>query len=233
MERNKTRILEIAQRIYLAKNNRYNDVDGDELDDFIDQTIDWINQFLPELELEADWAYLRANRQSLGKVTTVNAVSLRLPDTVRKLVISPYRDLVILQDGTIVSRFALVRPNQIADPNSFETRDRATVIGRNVILSRPLNEQELGGTVQADVINYIPRVSLRDVEAFDVVDPLQLVVLGVAKNSTLPDIVQGGISNALTQKYTDMLQKAVAENDLSSITDDALVEDFGNIGGVW
>lgn len=233
MERNKARILELAQSIYRAKNNRANDVDGEELDAFVDETIDWVNQFLPELELEADWNYLRVNRQSLGNITTANTTSFRLPDTVRKPVISPYRDLVILQDGTVISKFALVNPNQIADPNNFETRDRATVIGRNIILSRSLTEQELGGTVQADVINYIPRLSLRDISALELVDPLQLIVLGVAKNSTLPDIVQGGISNALTQKYGDLLSKAVAENNISTVSEELITENFGSIGGVW
>ena len=51
-------ILALAQSIYLAKNNRYNDVEGAEEDEFINQTIDWANQWVEELELEADWNYV-------------------------------------------------------------------------------------------------------------------------------------------------------------------------------
>lgn len=230
---NEARITQLAQSIYLAKNNRYNDVDGDELTQFLDITIDWVNQYIEELEMEADWNYVRQNSYLLGTAYSANTTSFALPDEINRLVFSPYRDLTIRQDGSTVATFKMVRPSQIANPSDPETGDRATVIGRNVILSRPLNENEIGGTVHADVVEFIPRLTRQDVRMLDIVTPKQLIVLGVAKNATLPDIVQGGISPSLTQKYADLLRKAVAENDLTSEADSASSEDFSFVRGVW
>ena len=206
---NDEKIEALAQSIYLAKNNRYNDVDSSELTEFLDQSIDWVNQFTQELEYEADWNYLRTNRDLLGTVVDANSTTFNLPAAVRTLVISPYRDLVIMQDGAVVSTFALVHPNQINDPTDYEVHNRATIINRKVILSRPLTDLEVGGEVRADTIAFMPQLSHLDVSLLDLVQPSQLLVLGVAKNATLPDIVQGGISPSLTQKYADLLQKAI------------------------
>lgn len=231
---NEERIEELAQSIYLAKNNRYNDVDdGDEKTEFLNQTMDWVNQFTPELELEADWNYLRENGALLGTVASAGVVTYDLPTTVRKLVVSPYRDLTITQDGAVVATFKLVNANQIADPTNPDVADRATVIGRKVIFSRPLKDTEVGGEVHADVINKMPKLTMDDVSLLDLVEPLQLIVLGVAKNATLPDIVQGGISPAVTQKYADLLTKAVGENNQTSEAYDILAEDFSFVQGVW
>jgi hypothetical protein len=105
-----------------------------------------------------------------------------LDDTVRTLVINPYRDLTIRQDGTIISTFKLVNANQVNDPTDTDLRDRATVIGRKLVLSRKPTDQELGGSLVADSIAYLPELSADDVSLLDIVDPLQLIVLGVAKN---------------------------------------------------
>jgi hypothetical protein len=51
-------ITALAQSIYLTMYNRYNDVTGTELTAFLTKTIDWVNQFTQELEVEADWNYL-------------------------------------------------------------------------------------------------------------------------------------------------------------------------------
>ena len=233
MTEEETEILKLAQKIYLAEFNRYNDVDGEEADEFIDQTIDWVNQFIPELELEADWNYLRENSAELGTITAAGITSFPIPDGVRKLVISPYRDVTISQDGSVVARFKLVNANQISDPNDPDTSDRATVVGRSVVFSRAFTEQEIGGVVAADVINAMPELARDDTELLELIKPLQLVVLGVAKNATLPDIVQGGISPSLTQKYADLLQRAVAENNATSDSSFAPREDFNFIRGVW
>lgn len=232
MTPNEEKILALAQSIYLARNNRYNDVEGEELNEFIKESLDWINQFIEELELEADWNYVRENNSTLGTVTSKNT-SFLLPDEVRTLVVSPYRDVTVSQDGSVVSRFRLVSPNQIADPNNLGSEDRATVVGRTLIFSRSFTDAELGGTVKADVINFIPRLSRTDISMLDLVSPRQLIVLGVAKNASLPDIVQGGISPSLAQKYSDLLQKAVLENNLTSEPDDLLTDDMSFIRGVW
>ena len=223
----------VAQSIYLAKNGRYNDVDGDELTAFLDQTIDWVNQFTQELEYEAEWNYLRTNRNLIATIVDPEVVVYDLPAGVRTVVTSPYRDIVILQGDAVVATFAMVNPNQISNPSDPEVRDRATVINNQLVLSRELKETEVGGEIRADTIAYMPQLTLLDATVLNLVKPSQLIILGVAKNATLPDIVQGGISPSLTQKYNDLLQKAVAMNNQTSEALDMPSENFGFIRGVW
>lgn len=223
----------VAQSIYLAKNSRYNDVEGPELTEFLDQTIDWINQFTQELELETDWNYLRTNRKLIATITNINVQTYPLPEGVRTVVVSPYRDVVIENDGIVISHFSMVNPNQISNPADPDTGDRATVINDSLILSRPLKDTELGGSLRADTIDHMPTLTMADQSLLTTVKPLQLIILGVAKNATLPDIVQGGISPSLTQKYNDLLQKAIAANNATSEVLDVPTENFNFIRGVW
>ena len=226
-------ITELAQSIYLTMYNRYNDVEGTELTEFLAKTIDWVNQFTQELELEADWNYLRENNTLISAVYDASVQSYDLPEDVRKVVISPYRDVTISFDGTVVSTFKMVSPNNIADPTNPETHDRATVINRKLVLSRPLKDIELGGELRCDTIKFMPKLTTSDAELLSLVQPLQLIVLGVAKNSTLPDIVQGGISASVAQKYADLLKKAVAENNETADAIDIPREDFSFIRGIY
>lgn len=226
-------ITAIAQSIYLAKNNRYNDVEGEELTSFLNETIDWINQFTPELELEADWNYLRTNNNLIATITDITVQSYPLPAGTRTVVVSPYRDVTISSGGSVISTFTMVNPNQISDPTDPNIGDRATVINNNLILSRPLKDTELGGELRADTIAYMPELTLDDTTLLSLVKPKQLLILGVAKNATLPDIVQGGISPSLTQKYNDLLQKAVAINNATAEALDVPAESFGYIRGIW
>lgn len=227
------KITALAQRIYLARNGRYNDVDGTELTAFLEETVDWVNQFVPELELEADWNYLRTRGNLIGTVTDLEEQAYDLPETVRKVVVSPYRDVTISHDGAVVSTFTMVNPDQISDPTNPEVHDRATVINRRLVLSRPLKDTELNGEIRADTIDYMPKLTMNSTVLLDKVEPEQLLVLGVAKNATLPDIVQGGISPSLTQKYGDLLEKAVAANNATADVLDIQSEDFSFVRGVW
>lgn len=227
-------ITAVAQSIYLAKNGRYNDVeDGTELTEFLEQTVDWINQFRQELELEAEWNYLRTNRNLIATISDVDIQTYPLPTDVRTVVTSPYRDVVIENDGTVISTFTMVNPNQISNPADPYTGDRATVINGNLILSRKLKETELGGELRADTIAYMPLLTMDDSTLLTLVKPQQLIVLGVAKNATLPDIVQGGISPSLTQKYNDLLQKAVGANNATAEALEVPTENFNFVRGVW
>jgi len=221
----------------MARHNQENDAVGTDLVQFQNETIRWVNQFLPELEKEADWNFVRTNDDtSLGTVSVGTTISYRIPDTIRKLVISPFRDLTIRQDGTVVSTFKLVSPNQTVDPTDQDVRSRATVVRRNIIFSRPLEDTEVGGNIVADTISWIPRLSHSDVDLLDILDEnldiRQLVILGVLKNQILPDIVQGGLTPSFTTKYTSLLQKCVAENNASADADNADRENFGWVGGV-
>lgn len=226
-------ITALAQSIYLAKNNRYNDVEGAELTAFLNETVDWINQFTPELELEAEWNYLRTNSNLIDTITDVSVQVYPLPGGTRTVVTSPYRDVVITSGDSTISTFTMVNPNQISDPTDPNTGDRATVINDKLVLSRPLKETELGGELRADTIAYMPQLTMSDTSLLSLVKPKQLIVLGVAKNATLPDIVQGGISPSITQKYNDLLGKAVAANNATAAALDVPAESFGYIRGIW
>lgn len=223
----------LAQSIYLVMYNRYNDVEGDELTTFIAKTVDWVNQYTPELELEADWNYLRTNGNLISTIVDPAIQAYDLPATVRKAVVSPYRDVTISFDGSVVSTFKMVNPSQIADPTDPETKDRATVINRTLVLSRPLTAEEVGGELRCDTIDFMPQLTTDDTTLLSLVQPKQLIILGVAKNSTLPDIVQGGISPSIAQKYGDLLKKAVMENNESADASDIPREDLSFIRGVY
>jgi hypothetical protein len=226
-------ITALAQSIYLTMYNRYNDVTGQELTDFLNKTVDWVNQFTQELELEADWNYLRTNGNLISTVYDTSVTSYDLPEEVRTVVYSPYRDVTISFDGAVVSTFKLVSPSNISDPTNPETQDRATVINRKLVLSRQLREEEMGGELRCDTIDFMPQLSMTDTDLLAMVQPQQLIVLGVAKNSTLPDIVQGGISPSLAQKYGDLLKKAVMLNNETAEAVDAPREDLSWIRGVY
>jgi hypothetical protein len=223
----------LAQSIYLVEYNRYNDVDGSELTDFIAKTIDWVNQFTQELELEADWNYLRTKDALISTIFDRTIQAYDLPEEARTVVVSPYRDATISFDGAVVSTFAMVSPSNIADPTNPDTHDRATVINRQLILSRPLTENEVGGELRCDTINFMPQLTTTDTTLLSLVQPKQLIVLGVAKNATLPDIVQGGISPSIAQKYSDLLKKAVSANNESATAMEVPREDFSFIRGVY
>lgn len=226
-------ITKLAQSIYLAANNRYKSVSGTELDNWLAQIIDWVNQFTPELELEADWNYLRENSSVIATISDPDVQSYTIPTTIRKIVVSPYRDATIQFDGSVVSTFTMVDPDQIANPADPSTDDRATVINGKLVLSRPLKDTEVGGDLCADVIKKMPVLTTGDVTLLTTVKPYQLLVLGVAKNMTLPDIIQGGISPSLTQKYADLLQKAVEENNATAEAYETPGEDFSFVRGVF
>ena len=237
------RLTAISQAIYLARYNQESDVTGVDLTDFQNQTIGWVNQYLPELEKArnpngsmVDWNFLRTNDAVIGTVATANTISYALAPTIRKLVVSPYRDVTIRQDGTVVSTFKLVNPNQINDPTDHDIRDRSMVLKRNLIFSRSLNPTEVGGDVVADTIAFAPRLSQSNVAFLTLLDDYpdiyQLVVLGVIKNQVLPDIVQGGLTPSFSQKYDSYLADCIEENNASADASDVVRESFAWVGGV-
>lgn len=226
------RITALAQSIHLAVFGRYNDVTGTALEDFLAKTIDWVNQFAAELELETDWNWLRTNDNNIGTVAD-GTRTYALPAGVRKGVISPYRDLVLKSDGSTISTFALVQPDHIADPSDPDYRDRATFVNGNLILSRDPKATEVGADIVCDTLANMPVLTTDDVTLLDTVKPLQLLVLGTAKNRALPDLVRGGISPSLAQTYKDLLDKCIADNLKTSDVMYAPREDFGFIRGVF
>lgn len=238
------RIIAFAQDVYLARHNQMNDATDEDLIRFRDETISWVNQLIPEIQKArdemgraVDWNFVRTNDDaSLGAVTTGTTISYNLPSKVRKLVVNPHRDLTIRQDGSVVSSFKLVNPNQAYDSSDYDTRNRATVLKRKIIFSRSLTENEVGGTIVADTVAFIPQLSVDDTSLLDIFDEdpdiRQLFVLGVVKNQLPADIVQGGLTPTFSQKYDAHLADCITENNASADADDADRESFGWVGGV-
>lgn len=231
---NEQRILELGQKVYLILNGVYNDVSGDEQNAFRDETIDWCNQYLDELEMEADWSWARTNGYSLGTVNAVDYTFTLDPDVLR-LVSNWQRDIVMTRpDGQEVT-WSLVSPNLIMNPEvgGAVQPNRAAVIGRKLRFSRPFTVDEIGSTLTGDAIGKLPRLSLLNVDILDLVQPYQLLVLGMAKNNVLPDVVNNTLAPNYDVKYQRMLRKAIELDGASTELEDTLRDDFSFIHGVY
>lgn len=240
--------------VYLTRFNRFVDglmnngvmissapTDTDAIEE-ITKTVRWTNMLLDELERELDidgqpinWQFARTNDESLGTIATVNQV-FTLPTTIQRLMIDSERPLILMFGSSIISRFEVVDANQITRRAGQVLEDKVAQVGRNLVFSRPFKTYEIGATVNADTIHYLPRLVSGagiNTTVLDQVQPYEMLVLGVAKNATLPDIVQGGLSPSFVQKYGDLLENAKAENGASSNGDENIREDFGSIGGIF
>ena len=227
------KVIDFAQDVYLVRFERHiDDVDQEDGQEEVDKIIRWTNLFGQDLELETDWQWLRENDKELGTVTS-SAPVLELPSDARKLAVDEHRSLVIKQGGSIVSYWDVVDPSRIMRDNTATRENRVTTVNRKIVFSRELNDKEVGGTVHADVIKPIPQLARDDDELLDLVPNRQLLVLGVAAHSTLPDITQGPLSPAYMERYADLLERAVAENEATSISNQAMGTDYSYIRGVF
>lgn len=228
-----------AQSVYLTIKNRYfDDITGDDGQVFISQIIDWTNMFLDELEYEmapdgkvVDWWFSRQSAFELGTAST-GAASIDIPNTVDRLLTDEQRYVQILQDGTSVSNWAVVNPSDISSKTDRITEDMCCVVGTSIVFSRAFRDTEDSGTIVGDVSIILPRLSATNVKLFNIVKPKQLLILGVAKNATLPDIVQGGLSPSYVQKFNDLLQGAIARSIASSISAKVARDDYSGVGGI-
>lgn len=235
---NEQRILALAQRIYRTMNKTTNqNVTGDDLTTFINDTIGWVNDFVEELMAETYmdgspvyWDFLRKQDDVIA--TATNSHTYPLPEETDTLVVSPYRPLTLQHDGTVVASFKLVNANQIGDPGDHDIVDRATVVNGKLLLSRSLKDEEVGADIVADSIIKVPELSLEDTSLIDIIKPLQLVVLGTAKNWILPDKVSGGLTPSYSQKYDILLENVKRRSRISSQANRSSREDFSNVGGV-
>lgn len=231
-----------TNRVYLVIKGRYfDDLTSDDGVNLVNQTIDWTNMFIDELETETqangqpiDWRWVRTNGEQLGKALLGKA-SVDFDSDFNNLITEPNRYVQILQDGTAVSNWAVVAPDQISSKTERITEDMVALVGTTLVFSRAFHDYENGGTIVGDVTIPIPRLSLTNVDALsgeNAVKPQQLLVLGAAKNASLPDIVQGGLSPSYVQRYTDLLNNAKARNAVSSISEEAARDNLGYIKGV-
>jgi hypothetical protein len=239
-------IQQFVNDVYLTKFNRFVDNLADSTDEDavaeIAKVARWASMFCDELELERDdenkpinWSFLRDNDVDLGTINTLGQTFL-LPSTpvrYRKLVVAPRRPLSILHDTSVIARFGVVEPDQITKRTDDAVSDRVAVVNRKLIFSRPFRDTELTGHLVGDALRYIPRMTTTDATMLRTVPYYELLVLGVAKNATLPGIVEGGLSPSLTQKYNDLLEGAKAESADTTGMDTMDHEDFGYIGGVY
>lgn len=223
----------LGQKVYLALNGVYNDVAGDERDAFVDETIDWTNQYLDELALEADWSWLRENSHVLGTITA-DDTTLPLGADVLRLVSDWQRAIVMTKPNGQKVAWALVSPNLLYNTSEQGNQpNRAAVVGRTVRFSRPFTTDEIGSTVRADVIKKFTPVSRADVSSLDVIEPAQLVVLGIAKNQVLPDVVNNTLTANYDLKYQRLLRRAVDLDGASTEQGELQTDDLSFIGGIY
>lgn len=233
-----------TQSVYLVIKGRYfDDITGDDGTTLIAQTIDWTNMFLDEIEAEVNtsgqpvnWTWSRQLGATLGKARSGKA-SIDFDSDFDGLIAEPGRYVQVLQDGTAISNFAVVTPDQITDKADRVTEDMVALVGDGsgdmiLVFSRVFSDAEDGGTIVGDVTAPLTRLSLTNIDVLSQVKPKSLLILGVAKNATLPDIVQGGLSPSYVQKYGDLLKNAIAKNEASSRADIVSRDDFGFVSGV-
>lgn len=236
---NEERVNQFVKDVYLVRFNRVIDLTTSGGITEIAKTLSFCRMFLNEIESEKNpdgtpinWNWARTNDQDLGVIATAGQ-TFTLPDEVRRIVADEDRPLVLMYDGTIVSRFEVVEANQITRRRlNPVTEDRVATVRRSLVFSRQFKDYEIGATVMTDTIEKLTPLSVDDVSVLDQV-PYQLLVLGTAKNSVRPDIVQGGLAPSFIEQYADELDKAIAENNATTAADSAVYDDYSGIGGVY
>lgn len=235
-----------ANSVYRAiKNRAYDDLTSDDGKAYLDTIVDFTNQFLDELEMETtasgepvDWKWMRQTAYTLG-TATVGDASITAPTAIFNLIANPGRYVQIIHDGAVVSNWAVVAPDNITNKADRVTEDMCSLIGTTIVFSRVFKDYEDQGTIVGDVTLPIPRMvydvstgKVSNVKVLTTVKPKQLLVLGVAKNSSLPDIVQGKLSPSFVQKFDDLLQGAIIRNSVSSSSDTVQTDDLSYISGI-
>lgn len=236
----------LAQSVYLRiKNRQFDNITSTDGQQFVANIVDFANGFIDELENELDangnpinWWWVRHAGYTLGTAST-GAASIAFPVGVNNLIAEEERYVQILQDGTAVSNWVVVAPNQISNGTNRVTQDMCARVGSNIVFSRQFNSTEQGGTIVGDVTTPIPRLvfgttshAADDSQAIATILPRELFVLGIAKNASLPDIVQGKLSPNLAQKFNDLLTNSIARSTVSALADLAEYEDLSFISGV-
>lgn len=235
------KVQEFTQQVYLTKNNRrIKDITSTNGVEELAKTVIWCNLFLDELKNEQksdnspiNWWWVRENDKEIGTIAAADD-TFDLPSGVERLVIDENRPLVIKDGDSLVSEWDIVEPSQLTSRNHYSTPpNRVAYVNGKIVFSRALNSSEIGSKVYADVINDTPELASDDASLLDLGIPRQLLVLGTAKNSVLPDIVQGGLTPSYVQKYGDVLNLVKMRNDNSSTASEVVQEDLSEIGGIY
>lgn len=223
----------LAQAVYRIVNGSKNAATGASLASFIALYQDWANDFISELELETDWNWWRVQDNNFGIAN--NSTLLTIPTDFRKLVVNIDRPFYLQQDGTTISTFLVVDPNNVNNPADIEKEDRVTFINGKFVFSRVFRDEELGATVYGDYMQNAPQITsgTGGDAVISVIKPYKLLTLGITKDVSLPDLVQGGISPNIEQRYLKVLGEAVAQNAQSVATGTAPLESYSSIGGTY
>lgn len=233
-------IVTVAQMIYMQTHGIENDVTGSDLTQFLNDTIMWTNFWASDFELAADWKFLRTNNNVLGTVSATQQYSL--DPSIRKPIYHPQRMMTMQQDGTVVSRWTIVDPDQIQQDPRISTLNNSTgyigpdycMVDNGVLtLSRPPKDFEIGASIVADTIAWIPQLTLTDSTLLTTVTPPKLLILGVAKDQLPPDLVRGGLASLIETRYDKLLAAAIQDNGGTSMDDDSMPDDLSDVGGVY
>lgn len=237
-----------AQSVYrVIKNRPFDDISSDDGNQFVLTIADFINQYLDELEQETDpegvpvnWRFARQLNYPLGTASE-NTASVVAPTEILDLVAGENRYVQLSQDGAIIANFAVVSPDDISNQADRVTEDMCTFVGGNIVFSRLFTDVEDGAAITGDAQISLPRIAASisgtsltctNAKVLSQVKPKQLLVLGVAKNTSLPDIVIGKLSPSYAQKYNDLLNNAIARAGQTSLATFADTEDYGYISGI-
>lgn len=223
----------LAQKTYKSVNGARNDDTGDDLTTFQDDFIMDFNLWKEEYETEAYWKNVRDDDFVLGTVSDTTTFSFGLPDNIRTPVIQQDKYVKFINDGIVITKFKLVDPNQRQVDTDISQPNRATFVGRNIVLSRAPTEAEIGSDIVLDVVEFIPDLTRSDDTALGLLTSSQIAVLGIAKNQTLADVTKVTLSPSFSQKYSNELNKAVMINNSSTEIDEIQRDDYSNIGGTW
>jgi hypothetical protein len=247
-----------AQSVYkMIKNRYYDDLTSADGQTYLSEVVDWLNEFIDELETEInadgepiDWIWVRRPGTTLGVATytdgkTLPSIAWDSTDY-NNLCVGTERFVQILNptDSTqSVANFTVVAPDEMSNDSRRNTIDMCTLVNGNIYFSRPFRQEENGGTIIGDVTTYLPRVTTTinpttsqimatNTDIFKTVKPLTLLKLGTVKNAILPDIVMGGLNPSYTQKYNDLLTNAINQSTRSAVSPTADYDDLGGIGGI-
>lgn len=233
-------INELAQDVYYSINGAENDDTGSDLTDFQNGFIRAFNLWVREYETEAYWKVARVIDYELATIANTTDYSFDLPALYRTPIFDQNKELkFVLNDGTVISRFSLVDPDQRKVDYENLRPDRATFLeagrggGGKIILSRPPRSEEVGAKMVLDVVKKFPKLTTIDGTVLDWIYNDQVAVLGISKNQTLSDVTKVALSPSFTQRYSNELNKALNINNASTEVDMMVVDDFSGIGGTF
>lgn len=232
-----------TNKVYLVIKGRYfDDLTSDDGANLVNQTIDWANMFMDELELETnndgqaiDWWFARQNDATLGKARAGRKV-IDWDTDFLNLIAGEERYVLITVNGQVISSWQVVEAGQLGNKPGTTVSDRVARVGQQLVFSRVFRDTEDGGTITGDVTTPLPRLSLTNSDALtgdNAIQPQQLLILGAAKDASLPDIVQGKLSPSYAQRYANLLEGAKARSAASSVADTAQRDNYSSVRGVY